>query len=261
MTYAEAALIMMSGGGKEPVLENLTVTENGVYTPDEGVDGFNKVTVNVLSEQPDIQELTVTSNGTYYAENYGCDGFDPVNVNVDDGSEKIAELEQNIDDIFEQLEKYLETGETGNIPANDRNLGVMTKFKRLVSGEGAVTVEDSESEVKIEFYVDEYDTSSVRRSYLTSAVTYVDGFQHRTNYIWTAIRPDGIEDYFDPRSIVSVDLESISKNSVDTWVRFRVTCAGNFRYYGPGGMYTETMVAQFTLYSPNTFGSGNYVIL
>ncbi len=260
MTYAEAALIMMSGGGKEPVLENLTVTENGVYTPDEGVDGFNKVTVNVLSEQPDIQELTVTSNGTYYAENYGCDGFDPVNVNVDDGSEKIAELEQNIDDIFEQLEKYLETGETGNIPANDRNLGVMTKFKRLVSGEGAVTVEDSESEVKIEFYAQPH-TAAPNQWYLFSTVTYADSREERAQYTWRAIRPDGEEDYFDPHNIISVDLESISKNSVNTWVRFRVTCAGNFRYYGPGGMYTETMVAQFTLSSPNTFGSGNYVIL
>lgn len=29
------------------VLEQLTVTENNVYTPDEGVDGYDKVTVNV----------------------------------------------------------------------------------------------------------------------------------------------------------------------------------------------------------------------
>ena len=31
----------------QPVTESLTVSENGVYTPRDGVDGYNKVTVNV----------------------------------------------------------------------------------------------------------------------------------------------------------------------------------------------------------------------
>lgn len=35
-------------GGSEPaVIEALVVTKNGTYTPGEGVDGFNPVTVNV----------------------------------------------------------------------------------------------------------------------------------------------------------------------------------------------------------------------
>lgn len=32
-----------------PVLETLSVIENGTYTPDDGVDGFNQVVVNVAS--------------------------------------------------------------------------------------------------------------------------------------------------------------------------------------------------------------------
>lgn len=35
--------------GSDPVLEELSITENGEYTPDEGVDGFSKVTVAVES--------------------------------------------------------------------------------------------------------------------------------------------------------------------------------------------------------------------
>lgn len=42
-----------------PVLEQLTVTENNVYTPDEGVDGYDKVTVNV--PQLDTSDATAVA--------------------------------------------------------------------------------------------------------------------------------------------------------------------------------------------------------
>ena len=46
MTFVEAARIMMSDG-RVPVIKPLTVTENGLYTAPNGVDGYSPVSVGV----------------------------------------------------------------------------------------------------------------------------------------------------------------------------------------------------------------------
>lgn len=68
----------ITAGGSRPVMESLSVTENGNYTPGEGVDGFNRVNVNV---QPVLETLTATENGVY-TPGTGKDGFSNVTVNV-----------------------------------------------------------------------------------------------------------------------------------------------------------------------------------
>lgn len=79
MTFAEAAMIMMSGGNAN--IQSLTVTQNGQYNAPEGVSGFNPVIVNVPVSKPVIRSLTVTRNGRYDAADYGYDGYNPVIVN------------------------------------------------------------------------------------------------------------------------------------------------------------------------------------
>ena len=69
------------GGSKPPVVEALSVTENGSYTPKSGVDGFTPVEVNVPQREPVLESLSVTDNGTY-TPSTGKDGFDSVTVNV-----------------------------------------------------------------------------------------------------------------------------------------------------------------------------------
>lgn len=60
-----------------PDLRPLSVSENGTYQPD-GFDGYSDVTVDV---EPNLTSLAVTENGLYLPES-GVDGFDRVSVDV-----------------------------------------------------------------------------------------------------------------------------------------------------------------------------------
>lgn len=59
------------------ILVSLSVTENGTYLPEEGVDGFSEVSVSVPA--PTLEEISVTENGVYTPTEYG---FSKVTVNV-----------------------------------------------------------------------------------------------------------------------------------------------------------------------------------
>lgn len=56
------------GGGSAPALETLTVTANGTYTPDAGVDGFDEVEVNVPNSYGASDEGKVVNNGALVAQ-------------------------------------------------------------------------------------------------------------------------------------------------------------------------------------------------
>lgn len=83
----------------EPVLEALSVTENGVYTPEEGVDGFSSVEVEV---NPVIESLEVSENGVYTPPT-GVDGYDVVTVDV----ESSVEPEPDLPNAYQRVE-YLD---------------------------------------------------------------------------------------------------------------------------------------------------------
>ena len=78
-------------GGGEAVLEPLSVTANGDYYPEAGVDGFDEVHVAVPSSSPTIQSLSITRNGTYTAPS-GVDGYSPIVVNVSGGGANTVKL-------------------------------------------------------------------------------------------------------------------------------------------------------------------------
>ena len=64
-----------------PVINELSVTENGEYHVPEGVDGYDPVIVNIPPYVPVISSLSITENGTYVAPE-GVDGYSPVAVNI-----------------------------------------------------------------------------------------------------------------------------------------------------------------------------------
>lgn len=59
-------------------LQNIKITENGIYYPETGYDGFYEVEADIPTN---LQDITITENGTYYpAEGY--DGIYKVDVNI-----------------------------------------------------------------------------------------------------------------------------------------------------------------------------------
>ena len=60
-----------------PNVAEITIIENGTYTPDEGVDGFNKVIVNVPADFGDLPEdlLYLTGDQSYKFRGNGWNSF------------------------------------------------------------------------------------------------------------------------------------------------------------------------------------------
>lgn len=75
--------------GHGAVLEPLSVTVNGDYTPPAGTDGFDSVHVAVPGTG-NIQPLSVAENGTYNPPS-GVDGYAPVTVDVQGGASIITD--------------------------------------------------------------------------------------------------------------------------------------------------------------------------
>ena len=65
-----------SGGSKEPVLESISITANGTYTPDAGIDGYNSISVSVPQDgAPPASALNLTGDISYKFASGSWDWF------------------------------------------------------------------------------------------------------------------------------------------------------------------------------------------
>lgn len=81
------------GGGSSAVLEPLSITKNGEYTPSEGVDGFSSVVANVTPDT-EVVGKTVTKNGTYIIRPQAAEAIESVRfiVSVPDPPSQIKSV-------------------------------------------------------------------------------------------------------------------------------------------------------------------------
>lgn len=117
-----------SGGGGQTINnEDITVTQNGVYTAGTGYTGLGTVTVNtpVINNQ----DMTITENGEYTAES-GYSGLGTVTVDVPTGGGggvgtgefcvKVIDYDGSLIDT-----QYLNAGDTYTLPAQPEHDGLI----------------------------------------------------------------------------------------------------------------------------------------
>ena len=150
--------------GKGGKVKPITITENGTYTAPEGYVGFNPVDVNVKSTAV-IQPLTVSEPGVYNASDYGCDGFDPVNV-----SDKYKKLYEQALGLGESIDTGI-TDPDGNEIVLDNAIETdwdIIKFITIRSGSATITCPETGIQLKLYVhYGDPYTSSTDGKLYMT----------------------------------------------------------------------------------------------
>lgn len=79
MTLDEMAVAITNIEGEKPIIDAITINENGVYQAPNGIHGYSPITVDIPAYVPVVEEITITENGTYQPDE-GIDGFNKVIV-------------------------------------------------------------------------------------------------------------------------------------------------------------------------------------
>ena len=125
MTFAEAAMIMMSGGSG--VIQSLSVTQNGPYEAPKGVDGFNPVIVNVPDRYDEGFQTGYAEgdNDGREAQKKICDEEKVILIEkIDEQEKEIEELEEKQGYTFPEGTSYEDIYQfVGDDTVTDKTIG------------------------------------------------------------------------------------------------------------------------------------------
>lgn len=209
-TYA-SAIETIESNGPTINLKDITITQNGIYTADEG-EGYDRIEVNVPDTNGDYNEgynagkqnqkellesITITDNGTYIRE----DGYNEIVVEVD-GSE--SSYEEGYQDGYTQGEE----DQKGKLSST------------TITKNGTFTRENGWKKVTVN--VGAYD--------FTKQLGYSKADNNRLNSLLTSFVEDGI---------------AASKNTDRPWEYVFGTYSGDYAqcynlYYVPGEVTQRT---------------------
>lgn len=149
MSFIAGYLLGLEGGGGANI-QPLSVTENKEYNAaDYGCDGFNPVLVNVRTAAV-VKSITITSNGTYIPP-AGIDGYNP--VIVDNPYEDLYKLQNGGgDDIDTGItdsdgNKIIITGEE----ISESDLNNLVNAAIVGGGSAEAVVSDGNNLIKIKY--------------------------------------------------------------------------------------------------------------
>ena len=136
--------------GKGGKVKPITITENGTYNVSdaekaEGYVGSAPVMVDVKTTAV-IQQLSVSEPGVYNASDYGCNGFDPVNV-----SDKYKKLYEQALGIGDSIDTGI-TDSDGNDVVLDNAIETdwdIVKCITLNEGSAAITCPSTGLQLKL----------------------------------------------------------------------------------------------------------------
>lgn len=218
MTAEEAAMIMMSGSSS-PVINPITITENGHYEAPEGIDGYNPIIVNV----PDR-----------YDEGYN---------DAKDLNQKI--IEQLNGDLPPVTDENGNTIENAIVSDNPDYTNDILKNIVFSNGGGSVTVQNLSGDAKATFIVsrviDDYgDDVGVRVDVLITntltGATFLQNGGSVTSEVYGKnwnIRLDSV--------LFSDDMHRVSFQS---W-SYDKTTGEDFRYFDVGGITSVVDAEKF----------------
>ena len=255
MTFAEAAMLMMSGGGAN--IQPLTVTQNGQYNAPKGVDGFNPITVNVPAT---TESIIITENGVY-TPSEGVEGFSSVTVQVAGGGGEYSRInlieeatvlaELNITDEWSLKVKY--STSLNRLRVNGTYLpGIDGRFQGWYTGEQIWFCLYKNAEFRFAYSADDSSHGTIIRSISNNTPSVL--YQKAPSGLYYLYYVYGVSDI----SVKNIELSSINTGGTAA-IKIYLHYTQYFTMYDDSGTVTKNISEDYDDTSVGTLTINPYV--